>query len=420
MNARFASLTLAVLATSLLAVAGRTNAPRIAAPRQATPQSNSANESKPAGETRTAGEVYKNVHVLKDVPAGELIPAMRYITVALGVRCNFCHVMGHFDSDQRRPKQTARKMMQMLFAINRENFDGHPVVSCNTCHHGAREPMRVPPLWGETAALSPQPGPGPTAQSMPPNSVGGAPPGAAGEPGGGQGAGSRGPMQSGPSVANILDRYLQAVGGTAAIANIHTLTESGSVAVSEGPMHFQAPAQVVRELPGKVAIVLSTPMGRNSSGTDGAVAWEANPREVAQLSGGQKGRLQRWAELFPGLDLQGNSRARETGAARVGNRDGWQVVVFGAGGPERLIFDGQSGLLLQRYAIVQTVLGGLPESTTFDDYRDVEGVKVPATVRITGADGGEVYTFTEIAANHPLAPDSFTMPPQPAGAGGKQ
>ena len=35
---------------------------------------------------KTAAEAYKNIQVLKDVPANQLLPGMRYITTALGVK----------------------------------------------------------------------------------------------------------------------------------------------------------------------------------------------------------------------------------------------------------------------------------------------------------------------------------------------
>src|SRR5215472_11130073 len=67
---------------------------------------------------KTAAQYYKNIQVLKDVPASQLLPGMRYITTALGVRCDYCHVEDNFPADDKRPKQTARQMMTMLFAIN--------------------------------------------------------------------------------------------------------------------------------------------------------------------------------------------------------------------------------------------------------------------------------------------------------------
>jgi hypothetical protein len=73
---------------------------------------------------KKAEEQFKNIQALKGIPADQLIPAMQFITTSLGVECEFCHVEGAFEKDDKKPKQTARKMMEMMFAINKDNFDG--------------------------------------------------------------------------------------------------------------------------------------------------------------------------------------------------------------------------------------------------------------------------------------------------------
>jgi hypothetical protein len=73
---------------------------------------------------KTTEQVYKNIQVLKRVPADQLIPSMQFVTASLGVHCDFCHVERAFEKDDKETKQTARKMMRMMFAINEDNFDG--------------------------------------------------------------------------------------------------------------------------------------------------------------------------------------------------------------------------------------------------------------------------------------------------------
>src|SRR5487761_1040891 len=124
-------------------------------------------QSQPLPKAKTAGEAYKNIKVLNDIPASDLLPGMRYITTALGVKCDYCHVKT-FDKDEKPEKETARKMMTMLFAINKNNFDGRSEVSCYTCHQGNHQPMGVPPLPAE--AVAPQfirPTQAPASQSLP-------------------------------------------------------------------------------------------------------------------------------------------------------------------------------------------------------------------------------------------------------------
>src|SRR5438445_13516789 len=102
----------------------------------------SGNTSPP--RERSAVEAYQNIQVLKEVPADQLVPAMQFITYSLGVECSYCHVEGALEKDDKKHKLTARKMMQMMATINRDNFDLKQVVTCNSCHRGAPRPVAIP------------------------------------------------------------------------------------------------------------------------------------------------------------------------------------------------------------------------------------------------------------------------------------
>jgi len=84
----------------------------------------------------------KNLKILKPE---QLMPAMQGFRVALGVRCDFCHVQGDFASDEKPTKQIARKMLLMTHEINGNFPDGKMHVTCYTCHRGSEEPAMHPP-----------------------------------------------------------------------------------------------------------------------------------------------------------------------------------------------------------------------------------------------------------------------------------
>ncbi|MGA2136167.1 MAG: c-type cytochrome [Bryobacteraceae bacterium] len=94
----------------------------------------------PPGEHRMPPP--KNLKILKP---DEVMPAMRSFTVALGVKCDFCHVRGDFASDEKHHKEIARGMLEMTHQINTHFPDGKMHVSCYTCHRGAEEPAMRPP-----------------------------------------------------------------------------------------------------------------------------------------------------------------------------------------------------------------------------------------------------------------------------------
>jgi hypothetical protein len=89
----------------------------------------------------------KNLKLLKPE---NVMPAMKSFTVALGVKCDFCHVKGDFASDENHHKEVARQMIELSREINAKFPDGKRHVTCYTCHRGAEEPATAPP--GEASA----------------------------------------------------------------------------------------------------------------------------------------------------------------------------------------------------------------------------------------------------------------------------
>jgi photosynthetic reaction center cytochrome c subunit len=81
---------------------------------------------------------------LKLLQPEHLMETMQAFRVALGVRCDFCHVQGDFASDDKPHKEIARKMIVMAREINAKFPDGKMHVTCYTCHRGAEEPATHP------------------------------------------------------------------------------------------------------------------------------------------------------------------------------------------------------------------------------------------------------------------------------------
>jgi hypothetical protein len=103
------------------------------APPQAPPEGQAPHKQMPAPKN------------LKLLDPAELMPTMMAFRVALGEKCDFCHVAGDFASDDKPPKEIARKMIMLARDINSKFPDGKIHVTCYTCHRGAEEPLTAPP-----------------------------------------------------------------------------------------------------------------------------------------------------------------------------------------------------------------------------------------------------------------------------------
>ena len=94
-----------------------------------------------------------NVKILTGLYAQQFQEEMNFITQALGVNCNTCHVRGNFASEEKPLKLTARRMLEMTKMINTQFFPDHKPkegesvlgrVTCYTCHQGEQTP-KLPP-----------------------------------------------------------------------------------------------------------------------------------------------------------------------------------------------------------------------------------------------------------------------------------
>jgi len=344
-----------------------------------------------------------NIQVLKDIPADQLIPAMRYITAALGVECDYCHVPNHFDSDDKPHKLTARKMMTMMFAIDKDNFNGRREVTCYTCHRGAAHPEGVPVL-GEMANASPMNGMAGGRNGMGTGPQNGSAPGA---------NGSNAPAAPAVSVDAILAKYTDAIGGTAALGKITSLEERGTATMpARGGMQMQV--EEARKAPDKALLILNLPNGKQvQRGCNGTVAWEAFPgRGAEELTWDDLVRAKQWATFIPGLNIkQDFAREQVVGTDKIGDATAYRVMAVRKGGGRVLFdFDEQSGLLLRISERIESPLGALPQNTDYSDYRDVDGVKLPFSVTVTQVQGPTVYKWDSIQANVPVDDSRFEKP----------
>ena len=86
----------------------------------------------------------------------------RGYTRALGVRCDYCHVFGEWEKDDKETKLTARDMVRMTANVNEELKKiktleaDKPVVNCSTCHRGQPKPGMNRPEAGPRP-VQPQP-----------------------------------------------------------------------------------------------------------------------------------------------------------------------------------------------------------------------------------------------------------------------
>ena len=339
-----------------------------------------------AAEPKKAEEQYKNIQMLKGIPADQLIPAMQFITASLGVECEFCHVEGAFEKDDKKPKQTARKMMEMMFAINKENFEGHREVTCYSCHRGSVDPVGTPAMMSE----EPKPGVEEAKKAD----------------------GGEAKEASGPGADQLIDKYLQAVGGAAAIEKITSRVMKGTITFGDR----NVPIEIFSKDPDKRVSFTHTPDGDSVTAFDGHEGWLGVPgHPVREMHGPEIDGASMDADLHFAAHLKGMfSEVKVRGTEKVGDREAYLVVGRREGKPPlRLYFDEQSGLLVRLVRYGETPLGRMPTQIDYADYRETGGVKIPFRWTLARPSGRFTIQVSEVKQNVPVDDAKFAKPPAP-------
>jgi len=371
-----------LLATALLAaVAGVLIAAQDPAGQgqSGTPHAAGAtSESKP----KTAAEQFKNIQILKDMPADHLIPAMQFMTASLGVDCEYCHVEKAFDKDDKKTKGYARHMMEMMFNINKENFDNQRWVTCYSCHQGSPHPPSIPAI---------------TAKEKPPVRM------AEGEIASATGY---------PEPARLLDGYLAAVGGADALRKISTRVAKGTVtAFGDQKM----PVDIYAKAPDKRVSVLHMKEGESVTAYNGKVGWLSVPGRVHMMNAQETFGAKLDADFGFPANVKGLYTKWETKPGeKMDGQETWLVIGEREGEPPlRLYLDQKTGLLQRLVRYVDSPLGYNPIQIDYADYRIADGVKLP--YRWTVARPGNRFTVQvdELKQNVTVDDAKFEAPPPP-------
>ncbi len=338
--------------------------------------------SAPAGP-KLAEEEFKNIQALKGIPAEQVIPAMQFIAASLGVECEYCHVAHANEKDDKKPKVTARKMINMMMAINRDNFEGRREVTCYSCHRESADPVSTPIITDEGPRLE-----------------------------GEEGKKAEETKAALPAAEQLIDKYLAAIGGAEALQKITSRVQKGTL-TAFGGQHF--PAEVYSKAPDKRFSVMHLAGGESVTAFDGKQGWLSIPGRVHMMSAAENAAARMDADLYFPVHLKTlYQKFRVDAGEKIDGHDTCMVVGHSEGQPPlRLYLDKESGLLLRLVRYAETPLGRNPTQIDYADYRDASGVKIP--FRWTLARPGNRFTIQieQVQQNVPVDDAKFAVPSPP-------
>jgi len=350
-------------------------------------------QAAPEAKVPLAEEVFKNVQVLKGIPVDEFMSTMGIFSAALGMSCENCHAANdsnweNYAGDNTAKKRTARGMVMMMAAINKNYFAGRQVVTCYSCHRGGDRPKTTPNLG--------------TLYGNPPEE---------------EEDDIVLPDPKALFAEQILDKYIQALGGAQRLAGLTRFVAKGTSA-GYGPEGEKRALEIYAQAPGQRTSIIHTRSGDNTTTYDGRIAWLAAPlRPVAvmPLTGGELEGARFDAELaFPARVKQVLSKWRVGRPSIINDRKVQVVQGTSAGGSvATLYFDDESGLLVRVLRFANSPVGRIPTQIDYSDYRDVAGIKMPFRWTFAWLDGRENVELAEIQPNVSIDSAKFAKPAPP-------
>ena len=358
---------------------------------------NQTGSSKPATD-QPARQLYQNLQVLtelKSAPWNEFTANMDFVCGALSVSCNYCHVEP-WESDAKKTKLIARNMMKMMRAINDNNFGGRLVVTCNTCHQGRTRPNAVPNPWYKTpeqiaaynksvqlsATEKPETQPAESATAL-------------------------------PDVDQVMASYRKAVGADA-VKSVH-LSGTNLIALNGlVPSTAPVPLEMYAIFPDKFLVRQTIQGSEIQQIVNGDHGWILTRRSRTPIGPAQLAALKQTMEVFMPVKYANSEAPRKvTGTEKIGDRTYYVVQSREGKTSQRLYFDARSGLLYKARAEIETLLGTSVNERTFEDYRDVNGVKMPYLTTAHFMGNQAWNNFSEVQINIDLDPAKFEPPAPP-------
>jgi hypothetical protein len=279
----------------------------------------------------------------------------------------------------------------MMIAINADDFDGHRAVTCNSCHNGNAKPQAIP------AVMTEEPKEAKAGAIMSGAMQGGPMPAETKEP-------------AGPTAEQLLDKYIQAAGGVAAIDKVTTRVMKGTIDFGGKSL----PIDIYSKDPGERISFTHMPEGDSVTAFNGHEGWLVSPGRpgAREMHGSEVDAAAMDADLHLSTHLKPMfSEMKVQGKEKVGDHEAYEVVGQRVGAPPlQLYFDEQSGLLVRLVRYADTALGLLPTRIDYADYRDTNGVKIPYRWTLARPSGRFTIQLSEVKQNVPVDDAKFTKP----------
>jgi zinc protease len=216
-----------------------------------------------------------------------------------------------------------------------------------------------------------------------------------------------------PTFDEIFDKYVKAVGGKETLEKITSRSMKGSFDLEAFGV-TGAPVEMVAKAPNKNATKIDIPgYGVVNRVFDGAAGWHSDPTSgLRELRGVELGQMKRGSDFYADLNYKKHYAKMEVkGKEKVGSYETYVIEATPAeGSPEKLYFDVSTGLLVRVDMETESPEGKMPSESYLDDYKAIDGVKIPHKMKYVNPAISWVMKFTEVKNNVEIDEAKFNKP----------
>jgi len=219
----------------------------------------------------------------------------------------------------------------------------------------------------------------------------------------------------------VIEKHLAALGGRAALGQLQSRIATGTMTISMQGMQFSGPVEIDAKAPNKGRMQARLDLSAAGVGEavietrcDGKVGWMGNSVQGdREITGSQLQNMLNATFPTPLLNYkEAGAKIELVGKDKVGDHTALVIQLTPKAGPVlKQYFDAETYLLLRSIVTVDIPeLGPTEQSTDTQDYRDVDGVKVPFTVVLANSMQTVTIALTKVEHNTPLDDAIFAKP----------
>ncbi|WP_185204901.1 M16 family metallopeptidase [Chryseobacterium sp. C3] len=183
-------------------------------------------------------------------------------------------------------------------------------------------------------------------------------------------------VDAGVTVASIADKYINAIGGKANIDKVSSYTVNASMSMQGQNIDLK-----MMKAKGGKDLTMVTGMGQTLQKQvfDGKTGYSEQMGKKVEMKPEQIAEKLKNTELFPELGFAKSADYKLAGIEKIGGEDSYAVK----NGDNTYYYSVKTGLKTGETKTVKAMGQTMTVPTTYSDYKDVAGVKMPYTITVS-------------------------------------